>query len=273
MIFLKNLFLYIFFIALTNSYDMDQLNIGVWLSGAAYCGKDNYKTMKLDGPASKFIYKDTLYDKKTDLEGYIGILSSTIYVILRGSSSAKNWLDDFEARLVSYDTYPECKCKVHNGFYHSVLGVKNQTIETVLNLQKQYPTYSVMITGHSYGASCGQLLAMELERNGINTKIYNYGQPRVGDEIYAKFVNKKISEYYRATHHKDIVPHVPPTSVMGYLHSCREIYEDATGQLTLCSATNGEDPTCANQFKLSETSGDDHSYYLGHHLSCEDSTK
>jgi hypothetical protein len=130
-----------------------------------------------------------------------------------------------------------------------------------------------MITGHSYGASCGQLLAMELERNGINTKIYNYGQPRVGDEIYAKFVNKKISEYYRATHHKDIVPHVPPTSVMGYLHSCREIYEDATGQLTLCSATNGEDPTCANQFKLSETSGDDHSYYLGHHLSCEDSTK
>jgi hypothetical protein len=29
---------------------------------------------------------------------------------------------------------------------------------------------------------------------------------------------------------------------------------------------------CADQYKLSQTNGDDHSYYLGHHLTCQDST-
>ena len=65
------------------SYDSAQLNTGVWLSGAAYCGKDKYKSMILGGPASGFVYKDTLYDIKTDLQGYIGTLATTksIYVV------------------------------------------------------------------------------------------------------------------------------------------------------------------------------------------------
>ena len=97
-----NFFLFLSFLSIVLSYDSAQLNTGVWLSGAAYCGKDNYKTMILDGPASGFIYKETLYDVKTDLQGYIGILPTTksIYVVIRGSSSIMNWLDDFEIKLI-----------------------------------------------------------------------------------------------------------------------------------------------------------------------------
>jgi len=267
-------FLFLSFLSSILSYDSAQLNTGVWLSGAAYCGKDKYSTMILDGPASGFIYKETLYDVKTDLQGYIGILPTTksIYVVIRGSSSVINWLDDFEIKLVPYDSFPECNCTVHYGFYNSALGVVTKTVDSVKSLQKKYTGYSVVVTGHSYGGSCGQLLAMELVKNGVHIKLYNYGQPRVGDAKYAAFVNTKIAEYYRTTHNKDIVPHVPPTEVLGYLHSCREIFEDSTGKLTVCSATNCEDPMCADQYKLSQTNGDDHSYYLGHHLTCEDST-
>ena len=262
------------FLKASNTYDSTQLTTGVWLSGAAYCGKDNYKTMKLDGPATGFVYKDTLYDIKTDLQGYTGILSNTktIYVALRGSSSVINWLDDLEVRLVPYTTFPECNCNVHTGFYKSALGVINKTIDTVKLLKKIYPTYSVVVTGHSYGASVGQLLAMELIKEGITVKLYNYGQPRVGDDKYAAFVNTKISEYWRTTHNKDIVPHVPPITSFGYLHSCREIFEDINGNLNICSAINCEDPKCADQFSLSETNADDHLYYLGHRVSCEEST-
>jgi hypothetical protein len=268
-----NFFLFLGFLLKVFSYDIAQLNTGVWLSGAAYCGKDNYKTMILGGPASGFTYKDTLYDIKTDLQGYIGILPTTksIYVVIRGSSSVMNWLDDFEIKLVPYNTFPECNCTVHYGFYNSALGVVSKMIDTVKLLKKQYLGYSVVVTGHSYGAGCGQLLSMELVKNGINVKLYNYGQPRVGDAKYAAFVNSKISEYYRTTHNKDIVPHVPPIEVFGYLHSCREIFEDSTGILILCSETNCEDPICADQYKLSQTNGDDHSYYLGHRVSCEES--
>ena len=258
----------------SSSLDLTQLNTCVWLSGAAYCGKDNYQTMKVAGPAAGFVYKDTLYDHKTDLQGYTGVLpsSKSIYVVLRGSSSTMNWLDDFEVMMVAYTTYPECNCKVHYGFYRSALGVSNKAIESVRALQKQYPSYSVVVTGHSYGASCAQLIAMELEKNGIRCKLYDYGQPRVGDKKHASFVNTIITEYYRTTHNKDTVPHVPPTDVLGYHHSCREVFEDATGKLTMCSSTNCEDPKCADQFSLAHTSTDDHLYYLGHRVACEEST-
>jgi len=273
MMFLK-FFLFLSFLSKILSYDSAQLNTGVWLSGAAYCGKDKYKTMILGGPATGFTYKETLYDVKTDLQGYIGILPTTksIYVVIRGSSSIINWLDDFEVKLVPYDSFPECNCKVHYGFYNSALSVTDKMITTVKKLQTQYPGYSVVVTGHSYGASCGQLLAMELVKKGINVKLYDYGQPRVGDANYATFVNTKIAEYYRTTHNKDIVPHVPPIEGFGYQHSCREIFEDSSGKLTVCSATNCEDPKCADQFSLVQTNSDDHSYYLGHRVDCEQST-
>jgi hypothetical protein len=129
-----------------------------------------------------------------------------------------------------------------------------------------------VVTGHSYGASVGQLLAMELVKQGIKVKLYDYGQPRVGDSKYAGFVNTHISEYWRTTHNKDIVPHVPPIEGFGYLHSCREVFEDINGNLNICSEADCEDPKCADQYKLTETNTDDHIYYLGHRLSCEEST-
>lgn len=269
-----NWILFALFVNFIFAVDLNQLNAGVWLSGAAYCGKENYQTMKLAGPAQGFVYKDTLYDKKTDLQGYIGTLASTksIYVVLRGSSSTMNWLDDFEVKQVPYTLYPECDCKVHYGFYHSALGVSNKTTEVVKGLQKTYPTYSVVVTGHSYGAACAQLIAMELERIGIHVKLYDYGQPRVGDKKYASFVNTVLREYYRTTHNKDLVPHVPPMDGFGYHHSCREVFEDAVGKLTLCSDTDCEDPKCADQYSLAHTSTEDHLYYLGHRVSCEEST-
>ena len=253
--------------------DLTQLNIGVWLSGAAYCSKEVYKTMKLAGPASGFKYKYTIFNKKTDLQGYIGILDKTksIYIVLRGSSSIMNWLNDFEIKLVNYNSYPECNCFVHNGFFNSALGITNTTLHDVKALVELYPDYSVVVTGHSYGAACGQLLAMELERNGIKTQIYNYGQPRVGGSKYAAFAKAIISEYWRGTHNKDIVPHVPPLSGFGYLHSCREIFEDKNGKLNECSEINCEDSKCTGQYSLSQTNSSDHSYYLGHYFSCEES--
>ena len=229
--------------------------------------------MSLLGPASGFIYKETLYDIKTDIQGYIGILPSekSIYVVLRGSSSKINWLDDFEVKKVPYITYPECNCNVHNGFYRSALGISNKTINTVILLKKLYPLYSVVVTGHSYGASVGQLLAMEMESKGINIKVYNYGQPRIGDIRYANFVNTVITEYWRTVHDKDIVPHVPPTEGLDYVHSCREIFENINGNLLECSDIDCEDPLCSNRYNLYQTNADDHETYLNHHISCSES--
>lgn len=258
---------------LVSSFNLDQANTTVYLSGAAYCGKENYDKMLLVGPASGFVYKETLYDVKTDLQGYVGYLpeKKSIYVVLRGSSSVLNWLDDFELRLVEYKSWSDCGCYVHNGFYKSVQGVTNRTLSVVKVLKKRFPSYKVVLTGHSYGASTAQLLGMELEKEGIKVELYNYGQPRVGDAKYAGFVNTVIEDYWRFTHDRDIVPHVPPIVTLGYLHSCREVFEDETGKLEICSEVDCEDPSCSKRYSISETNVEDHSYYLGHRVNCENS--
>ncbi len=253
----------------------DNSQIGVWLSGAAYCGKDKYKTMTLNGPASGFKVADILYDSKTDLQGFTGTLDSNkaIYVAFRGSSSLLNWLDDAEVRKIPYDSYPECGCDVHRGFYRSALNIKNATIESVKKMKNQYKNYDIIVTGHSYGAAVAQMIGMELVKSGFNEiSIYNYGQPRTGEKKYADFMNTVISRYSRYTHNKDVVPHVPPLSGFNYYHSCGEIFEDETGKLKICSESDCEDPTCADKYDLYQTNGDDHSVYLGHQVNCETST-
>lgn len=255
-------------------YELRQMKIGAWLSGAAYCGKSNYKKMVLGGDATGFKVADVLYDVGTDLEGYTGVIEGEkmIYVVYRGSSSTLNWMADAEVNKVDYKSYPECGCKVHNGFYRSTQNIVNMTRMSVKMLKTKYPRYSLMVTGHSYGAAVSQMIGMELMRDGEKPIVYNYGQPRTGEKKYGDFVNTVLIEYKRVTHNKDIVPHVPPIEEMEYMHSCGEVYENVDGVLKECSEVNCEDPSCADQYSLKETNGDDHGYYMGHEMSCKAST-
>jgi len=253
----------------------NQHYISAWLSGAAYCNKENYETMILGGPADGFKFYRAIYDVKSDLEGFIGYLpsSKSIYVVYRGSASPLNWIYDLELLQVKYDSYPECEeCMVHKGFYHSALNVKKVTLYYLKSLNRKYPEYNVIVTGHSYGAAVSQLIAMEIIKIGINPVVLNFGQPRVGNSIYAMLVNQLIEENWRFVHNKDIVPHVPPGVFVDYFHSCREIFELDTSALNVCNNTNCEDPVCSSKYKISELNTEDHLTYLGHRLSCEAST-
>lgn len=253
----------------TSAYDLRQMNTSLWLSSAAYCGKDKYATMQLTEYAKGFEVKSVIYDKPTDLQGFVGVLpsSDTIYVSFRGSSSMKNWMEDAEVLKVDYKTYPECDSKVHDGFYKSCENVKESVIKTVVQLHKQY-SKPVIVTGHSYGAAVSQLMAMELYKNNIKSIVYNFGQPKIGDENYASCANKILgTNLYRVVHDRDMVPHIPE---VGYYHSCGEVFENAGGALKSCVCN---DPTCSNQYNILETNTKDHSLYLGHTLDCSTSTQ
>jgi hypothetical protein len=255
-------------------YNLNTANEGVWLSGAAYCNKEGYPSMKLIGYASGFKYYETLYDKSSDLQGYTAVNSNTkqIAIVFRGSASITNWLEDAKVIQVPYETFPECNCKVHTGFYKSAKNIYSQVYSSVRDILDVYPSYSVLVTGHSYGAAVAQLVAMELLSSKIVSSVYNYGQPRIGNPAYAKFVNAKKLDLWRFTHYKDMVPHVPPITELNYYHSCREVYEDQNHALQMCSATEGEDHACADQFALYQTDTTDHHVYLNHALECDTST-
>lgn len=254
------------------SFSIEQSNITVWLSAAAYCGKDKYKSMSLTGPATGFLVKETIYDLKSDLQGYIGVLPShkTTYVVFRGSSSINNWIEDLSIKMVPYQTFSECRCNVHKGFYESALNVIGQVVKTIDNLLHSYG-YPIIVTGHSYGAAISQLIAMELSARNIESSVYNFGQPRIGDIDYSTFVNSYIKTIWRVTHNRDIVPHIPFSTALNYYHSCREAFENENGDVILCSSTNCEDKTCSQQYSLGETNTEDHEIYLGHNMDCEGS--
>jgi predicted lipase len=277
--FLRIIYLFYFLFFSSSLHASKQSDICAWLSGAAYCGKENYDTMVLGGPAQGFVVHNSLYDIKSDLQGFIGTLNNNIYIVYRGSSSPLNWIYDFEIRQIKYDSYPDCEdCMVHKGFYHSALDIKDQTLFHLKALKLKYPRYNIIVSGHSYGAAVCQLVAMEIAKLGLGqVSVYNFGQPRVGNSVYAFLVNQVIEQHWRFVHNRDIVPHVPPPfdfvdGGLEYMHSCVEVFEDENGVLNVCNNTKCEDVNCSSQYKITELNSADHSVYLGHRLSCEEST-
>jgi len=254
---------------LTGNYDATQAEKSLWLSAAASCGYQNYKTHVFKGPTSGFVVSKTIFDATKDTQGYVGYLPSdkSIYVVFRGSESTRNWISNLDAFKVPYTSYSECNCQVHKGFYEAEQRVIAEVIAEVQALQKAHPGYVVKVAGHSLGAALAQLASMDIIKAGIPTSVYDFGQPRTGDAAYAAFSMSKVSTW-RVTHNKDMVPHLPFTTGMEFKHVCREQFENSAGALKTCD-TSCEDPTCADQFAFKETNFDDHVVYLGMSVSCE----
>ena len=244
-----------FLFVAAHSYNITQLMTSVLLSGAAYC--DDYSLIHKTMDDLKIV--DTFYDPETDIRGFAASTNNTLYIALRGSSSTQNWIDDFEIRLVEYD---KCAgCSVHHGFYKSALGIKSQVIESI----ETHAPENIIVTGHSYGAAVAQILALEI--SGKNVVLYNFGQPRTGNAEYANYVNRMLPNYWRVTHDRDLVPHLPPK--IGYIHSCGELFENSEGDILDCSATDCEDTKCSQQYRTIQTKTDDHLYYLGYRVNCQ----
>jgi len=86
---------------------------------------------------------------------------------------------------------------------------------------------------------------MNLIKAGIPATMINFGQPRVGDAAFAKFITPLSVGSYRVTHWKDIVPHNPGYA-LGFRQHPTEVFENDVHALKTCSSTDGEDPTCAD---------------------------
>lgn len=257
----------------TTKFNLEEANKNLWLSAAAYCGADKIEAHTFKGPTAGFIVTNTIDDKK-DTQGFIGYLPSdqSIYVVFRGSSSIQNWITDLSVTKVAYEEY--CcgdACLIHKGFYEESCEEYPAIYSAVQKLKAKFPTYKVKTTGHSLGAALGQIVAMRLKADGVDVSThYNFGQPRIGDEAYARCANSFLPTE-RVTHLKDTVPHIPYES-WGFVHQLREAYESTTTSQSPsvkdCDASNANDPTCAEQWEFKQTNVDDHLTYLGLKVTC-----
>ena len=159
------------------TYSDSQAEISLNLSNVAYCGKASYLSYVFSGPASGFKATKVLYHAVDDTQGYIGYLPSdnSIYVVFRGSSSIPNWITNLSTAKTSYTSFPECNCKVHQGFFSAEQAVLTDVLTEVKRLKGLYPTAQVKTTGHSLGGAMAQLTGMDLIKAGYSVSMYNFG--------------------------------------------------------------------------------------------------
>lgn len=100
---------------------------------------------------------------------------------------------------------------------------------------------------------------MDLIQAGVSSvRLFTYGSPRVGNEEFAVYVSSIISDRFRVTHHRDMVPHVP--SHHRCMHISGEYYQESD-KIDVIACKGYEDENCSYQWRA--TNIKDHLYYLG----------
>ncbi len=82
----------------------------------------------------------------------------------------------------------------------------------------------ILLTGHSLGAALATLMASWIP----SAHLYTYGSPRVGDAAFAQSLKNPLS--LRFVNCCDLATRVPPSTVLGYVHTGTLAYIDRTGR-------------------------------------------
>ena len=121
------------------------------------------------------------------------------------------------------------------------------------------------------GAALAALTLVELQCIYTNIESYTFGSPRIGNTAYSDWFDEQLYSYYRVTHHKDTVVHIPMHE--RYTHVSGEWYHESdvdASDLRLC-IEGPEDPSCSYQWHI--TDPDDHLKYFGQHVGCPDNAR
>mmetsp|Transcript_7682 Transcript_7682/g.11630 ORF Transcript_7682/g.11630 Transcript_7682/m.11630 type:complete len:277 (-) Transcript_7682:65-895(-) len=244
----------------------------VKMSYAAYCPQNSIQkwNCKWCSVIPDFSVQ-LVVDNRThsDVLGYVGFShkQQLIAAVYRGSSNLRNWIDNLEYTKIPYSLYGN-GAEVHHGFYKAYESLSGSMVPEVEKLHERYPSYSVVVSGHSLGAAVATFLTAELQAKGIVTNPiqYDYGRPRVGNKQFATQFGNRISSTYRHVNNRDIVPTLPPES-FGFHHSVEEIWERPKCVFHQCSDLNGEDPKCSDSLEFRD-SVEDHLNYFEYHESC-----
>ena len=256
-------------------YDKNLAMSALYYSKAAYCPAPNVNAWNC--AACKFHGQMSSMKVFTffDLQAYVGYNGAArqIVVAFRGSSNIANWISNL---VFAKTPYALCnnQCSVHTGFYDLWKGLRADMINAVRGLATVYPTAALVVTGHSLGGAVSLHAALDLKASLPSIKehhFYNFGEPRVGDEAFAKYAAGALpnGRQFRVVHKADPVPHLPPMA-LGFRHAPREIFYNNDGSTSYVECNDsaaGEDKKCSNQYIIPAGIAD-HLKYLGLGTNC-----
>ena len=175
---------------------------------------------------------------------------------------------------MAYTPYPNAS--VHEGFFQTNTSITPNATTVVSEALAAFPDYSVTVTGHSLGGAMAVFAALDLLRTDTvpsytPMRLITYGQPRVGDAVFAAHAQQLFSRrdegapaaagVFRVVHYNDIVPHVPP-ALASFVHTPTEVwYNNDMTNFTVCDRLDGEDPTCSNSLWLKDSVSNHVNYF------------
>ncbi|KAJ7154912.1 Alpha/Beta hydrolase protein [Mycena crocata] len=195
-----------------------------------------------------------------------------IVVSFRGSFSLADAASDINLFLVPFVSPGISESfNVHSGFLAAYNVAADIVLTTVKAQAAKFPTYTIVVTGHSLGGAVAALAAPSLKTAlpGAAIKLYTFGQPRTGDAKFASYVETKIgvANIFRGVHTFDGVPTLIPR-ILGYEHHGTEYWQFRDDDLltsaptTVTKCVGHEDAACSDSI-LSSGINAAHIFYFG----------
>ncbi|KAJ2227072.1 hypothetical protein IWW45_007183 [Coemansia sp. RSA 485] len=199
--------------------------------------------------------------------GYIAHKDDTQEIIVswRGSTVLMDWIADFSFAPVMWPPQIDGSM-VHTGFLKAYNGEAESIKQIVGTLVSTYPSYRIILTGHSLGGAQAALAAVDFALSypewTSKMEIYTYGEPRVGNSQFADWFSRLSFPIYRVVNKGDIVAQVPFRQ-MGYQHHAQEVwYDSSSDQIHFCGR-NSENVDCQDGLRSVKLSFLNHLQYAG----------
>jgi len=189
---------------------------------------------------------DALAIWEADVEDYRVIsepLTDTVALVLwnknrialafKGTSSAQNVKTDLNVFKVVHEPRRKVEVSagftkslsipqtpyVHKGFWKSwteedfhlrIKDVVREYIDTHHDKREANERVEMHVTGHSLGGALATLAALDLTREfDVDTTVYTFGQPRVGNKAFATDYDAAVPRHFSVAHGQDPVARVP----------------------------------------------------------------
>ena len=152
--------------------------------------------------------------------GFVGISEGWAIIALKGTKSFKDFLEDAKVAKVPFLDDP--RWMIHRGFdeeFNKIWPVLEKRFE-------KFPG-SILVSGHSLGASLAALVAFALrEVLHLDSEVCLLAPPRIGTPQFARAYEERCPMTWAFRHDLDIVPQIPK---FGYVDTAKLIHLQSNG--------------------------------------------
>ncbi|EIM86928.1 alpha/beta-hydrolase, partial [Stereum hirsutum FP-91666 SS1] len=191
-----------------------------------------------DGDSVQFWYVGWSPSLSTVIVAHQGTNTSFILALLEDADIAKENLDSTLFPGISSDI------EVHSGFANDQASSANEILAAVQTTMTAHDSSSITTVGHSLGAALALLDAVMFTTKFPSATVTSigYGQPRVGNQAFADYVDAHVTETH-INNQEDYIP-ILPGIFLGFIHPSGEIHIEDDNSWDSCPGQDNESDLC-----------------------------